>query len=273
LIGVTVETRVGPLRTRAIRALIPFAVAVIAAIGPEAASGGASDRPRFRVLLYTEPDSFHASVGSVPAAVEAIEELGRRRGFGVAARENPSVFRSEILRRYDAVVIVSPDFEVLDDAQQTAFERFIRAGGGFVGIHAASLAEPFWPFWDGLIGARFVSHPPIQPATVRIADRHHLSTARVPRAWVRSDEWYEWDRDPSGEVHVLANVDESTYEGGGMGPSHPITWCRRFQGGRSWYTGMGHTPESYSEPAFRRHLLGGIRWAAGDAPGARAGAS
>ncbi len=245
-------------------AALALATLAIAPAGPGAAD---ARRPEFRALLYTEPDSYHASVGSVQAAVAAIERLGERRGFGVASRTNPIVFRSEVLRRYDAVVMVSPDGEVMDEAQQAAFERFIRRGGGFVGVHAASTAEPDWPFWGELVGARFVSHPPIQAATIRIADRRHPSTERLPRPWVRTDEWYEFDHDPSGEVHVLATVDESTYEGGGMGAVHPITWCRRLRDGRSWYSAMGHPPEAYSEPAFRHHLLGGIRWAAGDAPG------
>ncbi len=89
----------------------------------------------------------------------------------------------------------------------------------------------------------------------------------MPRPWIRTDEWYEFDRNPRGDVHVLATVDESTYAGGAMGADHPINWCRRLRTGRSWYTAMGHLPEAYSEPAFRRHLLGGIRWAAGAARG------
>ena len=249
-------------------ALAALALAALAA--PAAATAPATAErpaPRFRVLVYSEPDSFHASVGSVQAAVAAVEEMGERRSFAVASRTDPVVFKSEVLRRYDAVVMVSPDGEVLDRAQQRAFERYIRAGGGFVGVHAVSLAEPDWPFFVDLVGARFVTHPPIQEATLRVTDRDHPSTRGLPRPWIRSDEWYEFDRNPRGSVHVLATVDESTYEGGAMGADHPISWCRRFRGGRSWYTAMGHPPESYSEPGLRRHLLGGIRWAAGDKPG------
>ena len=253
------------------RIFIGLALAALAVTTPTAVNArggeGGTGRPEFRVLLYSEPGSFHDSVGSVPAAIAAIEELGARQDFGVASRGHPIVFRDQVLRRYDAVIIVSPDGEVMDGAQQAAFRRFIRRGGGFVGIHAASTAEQDWPYWAELVGARFVSHPPIQPATIRIEDRDHPSTERLPRPWARSDEWYEFDRNPRVDVHVLATVDESTYEGGGMGADHPISWCQRFRGGRSWYTAMGHIPGSYSEPAFRRHLLGGIRWAAGAAAG------
>jgi len=245
--------------------------AIAASVLAVAPAGGEHEarapRAEFRILLYSEPDSFHHAVGSVPAAEAAIEELGARHGFGVAARTSPVVFRARVLRRYDAVVFLSPDGEIMNDDRQVAFERFIQGGGGFVGVHAAALAEADWPFYVDLIGVRFVSHPPIQQATVRLDDRRHPSTERLPRPWVRTDEWYEFDRNPRGDVHVLARVDESTYEGGGMGADHPISWCQGFRGGRAWYTAMGHTPESYSERGFRRHLLGGIRWAAGDAPG------
>ena len=232
-------------------------------------SFGAETKPRpdFRVLVFAEPASYHYSIGSVEPAIEAIEAIGERRGFGVAARVDPSVFRSDYLRRFDAIVLLSPDGEMLGETQQAAFERFIGNGGGFVGVHAASLTEGDWPFFVDLVGARFVSHPPIQAATVRVEDRAHPATQRLPRPWVRTDEWYEFDRNPRGDVHVLAAVDESTYEGGAMGGDHPISWCRRYQGGRSFYTAMGHEAGAYAEPALRRHLLGAIRWAAGDAPG------
>ena len=245
-------------------ALVAFAAA---GAGSGAAAPDSGSRPDFRVLVYFEADSFHYSVGSAPAAVAAIEALGERHSFGVASRQNPIVFRSEVLRHYDAIVFASPDGEVLDEAQQAAFERFVGRGGGFVGIHAATTAEASWPFYVELVGALFVSHPPIQPAALVVEDRDHPSTARLPRHWVRSDEWYDFDRDPGPDVHVLVSADESSYSGGTMGASHPITWCQRYAGGRSWYTAMGHPPEAYAEPALRRHLLGAIRWAAGDEPG------
>ena len=127
--------------------------------------------------------------------------------------------------------------------------------------------SPAWPFYVGLVGAIALSHPPLQPATVKIEDRSHPATAQLPRPWVRADEWYEFDRDPRGTVHVLASVDFSALTGANGGGVRPISWCQGFKGGRSFYTAMGHPPEAYSEPALRRHLLGGIRWAAGEAPG------
>ena len=174
------------------------------------------------------------------------------------------------------MVFLSTTGNVLDAAQQAAFERYIRAGGNFVGVHAAADTEYDWPFYGGLVGAYFKSHPivpHVQTATVRVADRRHPSTRHLPDHWVRADEWYDYRANPRGNVHVLATLDERTYRstippappgfGGQMGADHPIAWCHRYQGGRSWYTGGGHTDASYGEPAFRKHLLGGIRWAAG----------
>ena len=114
----------------------------------------------------------------------------------------------------------------------------------------------------GLVGARFREHPDPQTAVVRAEDRTHPATEHLGATWTRFDEWYDYRTNPRSDVHVLATVDESTYEGGGMGPDHPIAWCHSYGGGRAFYTGMGHTAESYAEPEFRAHLLGGLRWAA-----------
>ena len=161
------------------------------------------------------------------------------------------------------MVWLSTTGDVLDGAQQAAFRRYIRRGGGFAGVHAAADTEYRWGWYGRLLGARFDRHPAVQPATIRVVDRRHPSTRGLPRRWTRTDEWYDYRAQPRRGVRVLALLDESTYSGGSMGARHPIAWCRRFQGGRSWYTGGGHTAASYAEPRFRAHLLGGIRWAAG----------
>ena len=156
---------------------------------------------------------------------------------------------------------------MLGPAQQEALRRWVLAGGGWVGVHAATDTEHGWPWYATLAGARFAGHPRVQRATVVVVDRRHPSTRSLPARWSRSDEWYRFDRHPP--AHVLARLDESTYdpEGAAMGSDHPIAWCRPLGRGRSWYTAGGHTAGAYGEPAFRRHLLGGLRWAAGLAPG------
>ena len=216
---------------------------------------------RFRVLVFSATEGFrHDSIGAGAAAVRT---LGARHGFAVDATEDPAVFTDRRLRRYAVVVWLNTTGDVLGGAQQAAFERYIRRGGGFAGVHSAADTEYGWGWYGRLLGARFRSHPAVQPATIRVVDPRHPSTRRLPRRWARTDEWYDFRAQPRRRVRVLALLDESTYSGGSMGARHPIAWCRRFQGGRSWYTALGHTAESYAEPRFRAHLLGGIRWAAG----------
>jgi cytochrome c len=251
----------------------PLPVALIAALSIAAAAAlvpvaEASAASKPRVLVFSKTAGFRHP--SIPVGVNTVRRLGERHGFAVTATENASTFRGSRLRRYAAVVFLSTTGDILDSAQQAAFERYIRRGGGFAGVHAAADTEYEWPFYGGLVGAYFRSHPlipPTQRATIRVADRRHPSTRHLPRRWVRTDEWYDYRANPRGDVHVLATLDERTYRGAVMGPDHPIAWCRAYRGGRSWYTGGGHTPESYGEPDFRRHLLGGIRWVAGLAKG------
>jgi cytochrome c len=219
-----------------------------------------------RILVFTKTAGFrHASI---PAAVRAVRELGEQRGLVVDATENAQAFTSSNLARYRAVVFLLTTGDVLDSRQQTAFERFIRAGGGFAGVHSATDTEYGWQWYGRLLGTRFRIHPQIQRAVVEVANRRDPSIVGLPRRWTRVDEWYNFARSPRPSVRVLATLDETTYAPGegAMGSDHPIAWSHAFQGGRSWYTAGGHTDEAYAEPLFRRHLIGGIRYAAGLSP-------
>jgi type 1 glutamine amidotransferase len=166
------------------------------------------------------------------------------------------------------VAFVLTTGDVLDAERQAVLQRYIRRGHGFVGVHSAADTEHDWPWYGRLVGAYFESHPPIQPATLVVADPRHPSTAALPARWGRTDEWYNFTANPRPAVRVLATLDETTYSpgDGAMGQDHPIAWAHEFEGGRAWYTGGGHTEASYSEPLFRAHLLGGIRAAAGLTP-------
>ncbi len=215
-----------------------------------------------RVLVFSRTAGFrHASI---PDGIAAVRELGAGR-WETDATEDPAAFADASLRRYRAVVFLSTTGDVLDPSQEAAFERYVRAGGGFAGIHAATDTEYGWPWFGKLVGARFASHPPVQEAVVRVEDRAHPSTRMLPAEWRRSDEWYSFKENPRRGVHVLANLDERTYAPGeaAMGADHPAAWCHEFDGGRSWYTAGGHTKESFAEPLFRAHVAEGIAWAAG----------
>lgn len=215
------------------------------------------------LLVFSKTAGFRHD--SIPEGIAALRQLGAEAGYTVDATEDAGAFTPGTLRRYDAVVFLSTTGDVLDTAQQSAFEDYIHQGGGYVGIHAAADTEYDWAFYGGLAGAYFQSHPAIQPATVDVEDRAHPATSALASTWERTDEWYNYRSNPRARAHVLASLDETSYTGGTMNGDHPIAWCQEYQGGRAFYTGGGHTKESYAEPAFRAHLLGGIRYAAGDA--------
>ncbi|MGA5301635.1 ThuA domain-containing protein [Nucisporomicrobium flavum] len=234
--------------------MLPASVAALAT--PAAA---AADDP-YDVLVFSRTAGFRHD--SIPAGTTAIRELGAANGFSVTATEDPAVFTTAGLAPYEAVVFLNTTGDVLNAAQQTAFEGYVRGGGGYVGVHAAADTEYDWPFYGNLVGAWFASHPAIQAADVVVEDRAHAATAHLPQRWHRTDEWYNYRTNARSTAHVLASLDEGSYSGGGMGADHPHAWCKTLDGGRSFYTGGGHTIESYSDPAFRAHLLGGIRYAA-----------
>ncbi|MFI5906412.1 ThuA domain-containing protein [Dactylosporangium sp. NPDC051541] len=219
----------------------------------------AADSP-YDVLVFSKTAGFRHD--AIPAGIQAVRDLGAANNFTVTATEDASVFTAAGLAPYEAVVFMSTTGDVLNDAQQTAFESYIRGGGGYVGVHAAADTEYSWPFYGTLVGAWFASHPAIQPVNSRTEDRANPATSHLPQTWTRTDELYNYQTNPRSTAHVLATLDESSYTGGTMGADHPITWCKTIDSGRSFYTGFGHTQESYADSNFRGELLGGIRYAA-----------
>ncbi|MFL5604055.1 MAG: ThuA domain-containing protein [Gemmatimonadaceae bacterium] len=216
-----------------------------------------------RVLVFSKTAGYrHSSIG---VGLAAIRKLGQQNGFSVDATEDAGAFTSKNLGRYRAVVFLNTTGDVLDNAQQDDFERYIQAGGGYVGIHSATDTEYDWPWYGRLAGAWFNGHPNnpnVRKATYRVLDKTHPSTQGFPDTWDREDEFYNFKSiDPT--IHVLVEIDEKTYEGGTNGDHHPMSWYHDFDGGRAWYTNMGHTEATFSEPLFLRHLLGGLRYAIG----------
>ncbi len=218
----------------------------------------------FKVLVFSKTAGFrHASI---PDGIAAVKQLGAANNFSVDATEDAAAFTDANLKQYQAVIFMSTTGDVLNDVQQGAFERYIKAGGGFVGVHAASDTEYDWPWYGELVGAYFSKHPTGTPVgTIKIEDSSHPSTNSLPLTWTREDEWYNFRTNPRMNVHVLASLDEASLKDGGgeMNGDHPVIWYHDFQGGRSWYTALGHTKESYSDPLFLISLLGGIDYAAG----------
>lgn len=212
-----------------------------------------------RILVFSRTTAYRHT--SIPDGIAALRSLGDAHGFTVQATEDPAEL-ADGLPGCRAVVFLSTSGEVLTARARTALRGFLAAGGGFMGVHAAACAEYDWPWYGDLVGARFAGHPELQPGQLAIEDHDHPATAHLGARWAFTDEWYNFTANPRGRVRVLASADETTYVGGAMGVDHPLVWCHEPAAGRAFYTALGHTSQCYADPDFRRHLLGGLAWAA-----------
>ena len=210
------------------------------------------------VLVFSKTNGYRHS--SIPAGIAAIKAMGEANKFTVEATEDSLAFTDENLLKYKTVIFLSTTGNVLGEAQEKAFEKFIQKGGGFVGVHGAADCEYDWPWYVKMVGASFLSHPEQQVAKLLIKDKSHRSTKHLPDTWERKDEWYNF-KNINPDVKVLITIDENSYKGGKNGENHPMAWFHAYDGGRAFYTEFGHTDESFSEPLYLQHLLGGIQYA------------
>ncbi|MBC6490055.1 ThuA domain-containing protein [Flavihumibacter stibioxidans] len=206
------------------------------------------------ILLYSATKGFRHS--SIPDGIEAIQKMAVVHNWKITATEDSLYFSTHDLQQFSAIILLNTTGNIFDSSSERALQQYIRSGGGLAGVHAATDCEYNWPWYNQLIGAYFESHPAIQTATIRVKEKHP-STAHLEGTWVRKDEWYNF-KNLSPTVKVLLELDETTYKGGKMGTSHPVGWYQEFEGGKVFYTALGHTKESYTEPAFLKHLEGGI---------------
>lgn len=231
-------------------ALSAFLLAGLLAAAPLAAT------PPERVLVFTRTAKFRHE--AIPVAATTLQRLVMEEGMAADHTEDAGAFTPENLARYRVVVFASTTGDVLDDAQQAALEAFVRKGGGFIGVHAAADTEYDWPWYGQLVGAYFQNHPPGLQSTQVQPEQD--GKPRGPR-WPITDELYNYRANPRGQVQVIATVDERVYDGGTMGADHPIAWCHAFDGGRSWYTGLGHEAAVYADANFIAQLKRGLRYA------------
>jgi type 1 glutamine amidotransferase len=260
-----------------IAALVVAVMVPLAPAGADRTNGDDHHNARFRALIFAKTAAFRHDE-CIPQGTVKIAQMGVRHGFDVDATENAAAFTDTNLANYDVVVWLCTTGDVLNADQQAAFERYIQAGGGYAGIHSASDTEYDWPWYGGLVGAYFRDHPGLvnpqfQVATMNVEDRRSAATRRLPKRWTREEEWYNFRSNPRHSVHVLLSVDESTYDArgysvpGGSPPmgDHPISWCQSYDGGRAFYTALGHKGAYWAEPLLLAHVLGGIEMAAGEA--------
>ena len=242
---------------------------VIAFVLASLFAAGAARAEQFSVLLFTKTAGWHHE--STHAGVTAIRALGELHDFEVFWTENAGlVFNDQELKKYKAVIFLCTTGDVLDEKQQAAFERYIRAGGGYVGVHSATDTEYDWPWYTKMVSHMFHIHPQVQTATIKVENRNFPGMDRFPSRFLATEEWYEFDAART-KVNYLLSVDEKTYqpyakwgpkEGKGMGNFHPLAWYHEYDGGRAFYTALGHLPATYSDANFMHHVYGGIYWAA-----------
>lgn len=207
------------------------------------------------VLIFSKTTGFRHE--SISKGVLTVSKLLNDSGVNTFHTEDASYFCVDSLSRYDAVLFLSTTGDILSKDQKLAFQQFVQSGHGFVGIHAASDTEYNWPWYGQLVGGYFSSHPAVQKATIDVVNPNHPSTAHLQNVWIHRDEWYDF-KDVKEGLNILMTLDEKSYEGGKMGKFHPIAWFQEFDGGRSFYTGLGHTNESFDSINFQKHILGGV---------------
>ncbi len=239
--------------------LYPMGVFIIAVLSLTSCSNKRSEKPT--VLVFSKTAGFHHS--SIPVGIKALQDLGAKNGFNVDTTTNSNYFNEDSLKKYAAIIFFNSTGDLLSGNEEIALERYIQSGGGYVGIHAAADAEYDWTWYNQLVGAYFESHPEQQDANIIVKDNTHPSTKKLPSTWKRFDEWYNF-RKISKDIKVLLTIDENSYKGGQNGAVHPMAWYHDFDGGRAFYTELGHTDASYSDRVYLDHILGGIQYAMGD---------
>jgi hypothetical protein len=232
-------------------------------------SSGVFAQKQFKVFLFTRTAGWHHE--SIHEGVDAIRKLGERHYFDVDWQENPGFVTEKNLENYQVIIFLNTTGDILNEEQQKAVEKFIQAGNGFVGIHSASDTEYNWEWYTKMVGMMFKIHPLNQTAYLNVVDNNFPGMERFPKRLLWTDEWYEFGELKSNNLKYLVTVDEKTYkpevkwgrnEGKGMGAVHPISWYQYYDGGRSFYTALGHIPATFSDQTFLDHLYGGIYWAA-----------
>lgn len=237
-------------------------LALMTLAGPVCAS-------QFKALVFTKTEGWQHD--SIPAGVSAVNALSKLHNFEVVHSNTADVFEESSLSQFDVVVFLLTTGDVLNEQQQDAFQKFIRQGKGYVGVHSAADTEHDWSWYRGLVGRTFLIHPEIQSAKVDLLEKGFPGTETMPSRFLWTEEYYGYSAEHSDRLNYILSVDETTYsaeadwgevKSSGMGEFHPLAWYQHYDGGRAFYTGLGHIAASYRDDMFKSHLYGGIYWAA-----------
>jgi len=231
--------------------------------------GLAQSNTSMDILLFSKTIGYRHE--AIAQGINAFVELGEKNGWSVTCTEDSTLFKKNYLKRFDVIVFLLTGGDILNKKQQRAFQHYIHSVGGLVTVHTGTDTLQNWPWFSGLIGGIFTAHPPVQPAVLKIEDRHHPAVSFLPDSvWIWKDEWYSFNHNPRQDARVIISVDERTYnieddrwfKGVNMRMGdHPVVWCHENEGGRVFQTALGHSPDAYDNPLFRQHLTGAVLWA------------
>lgn len=236
---------------------------VLVWMGCKKSSEPEASKAPVHILIYSKTKAFRHEC--IEPGGTALQTYFQSKGVLTTMTEDSTVFHPDRLKAFDAVMFFQTTGNVLDSIQQVYFQQYIRSGKGYAGIHAAADTEYDWPWYGQLVGAYYSGHPDIQQGTLVKRDTSHPACKHLPDRWTRTDEWYNFKTAPAN-VNVLLSIDETTFQGGTMNNEHPMSWYHTYDGGRSFYTALGHTVESYRDTMFLEHILQGVKWAAGKNP-------
>ena len=215
-----------------------------------------SSNNSYSVLVITETKGWvHDSIES---GLKLIQNIGNKNNFNVYHSDNSSVITYKNLKGIKTIIFLNTTEEILTDVEQKVMESFIKSGKGFVGVHAAADTEYNWQWYGKLVGAYYRNHPEVMNG--KILTINHKITNHLDSEWEIEDEWYNFDY-VNYDINILLHLDEDSYIGGEHPDYHPITWYHEYDGGRSFYTGLGHTKEVYDDERFIKLLEKGILYA------------
>lgn len=218
------------------------------------------------ILIYTHNGKGYVHE-NIATSVKALEEICQKQGWKTSHSDAPQTFDDD-LSKYHCIIFSNTNNEAFDtESQRDNFKKYINQGGAFVGIHSASGSERQWPWFWSMLGGKFVRHPVLQPFTIKVVQKNHPATASLPAIWAWEDEFYYLNQlNPDIQILLAGNIAElkddkkAEYPGATFGDYFPLSWCHTFDGGRQFYTALGHKASYYADPLFRAHLLGGIKW-------------
>ncbi len=229
----------------------------------------ANAQKQFKALLVNTTRGWMHTSGHT--GVDAIKDLAERNNFELVIQEAPTAINDKNLEQFQVVIFLNTTGDIFDSASQKAFERFIQSGKGYVGIHSASDTEYDWPWYNQLVGRMFLIHPAIQTAKLKVVNDSFPGMKTFTNNQLWTDEWYTFGPEKANNLKYILAVDEKSYspkvawgekKSDGMGAFHPIAWYHTHDGGRAFYTALGHLPAIYTDKQFLDHIYGGIYWAA-----------